>query len=249
MADDSAPPPAAAGPASLLAANGDVAIELLLGTLTDERRPLLGLVRADRTEAFELLRRKEVLFAGCHGAEIPLAVDGERLAFVHLVDREVGLAVRPGLRVRSVREVSRRRLASRPPTAGVRAHLDGELVREGLDPLAVHNDAIVLKSHQDVVCALARGEADVGVTTVALAGRGGLETLVLCQETYGLLVPASLLGDPRVVAVCDVAQGAVYRRRLREVKGYDTSRTGNIAYARVTTRRQARYRDTEDDRR
>jgi putative molybdopterin biosynthesis protein len=98
---------------------------------------LLGLVNADRNDALELLRRNEVLIAGCHGTEIPLAVDGERLAFIHLVDREIGLAVRPGLMVRNVREIRRRRLASRPPTAGVRAHLDRELAHQGLDPTAV----------------------------------------------------------------------------------------------------------------
>lgn len=245
MPRDAEPARASEGPASLIAANGDVAIELLLGTLTDEGRPLLGLVRADRNDALELLRRKEVLIAGCHGTEIPLAIDGERLAFIHLVDREIGLAVRRGLRIRSVREIRRRRLASRPPTAGVRAHLDRELAHQGLDPIAVHGSAILMKSHQEVVCAVARGDADVGVTTVAWAERVGLEALSLCQDTYGLLVRASLLGDPRVVALCEVVQSAAYRRHLRAVNGYDASRTGKISYARVRTRAAVREAPAE----
>jgi putative molybdopterin biosynthesis protein len=102
-----------------------------------------------------------------------------------------------------------------------------------------------MKSHQEVVCAVARGDADVGVTTVAWAERVGIEALALCQDTYGLLVRASLLGDPRVVALCEVVQSAAYRRHLRAVNGYDASRTGQISYARVRTRGAIREAVTE----
>ena len=183
----------------------------------------VGFVQADRGEALDLLRRGDVLAAGCHGNEIPGALDGERLAFIHLVDRQVGLAVRRGVRVRSLRQLGRWRLASRPETAGVRAHFDEEARRQGVDP-ALHR-ARRSAVHRDVVCAVARGEADVGLASVAWAHRVGLECVPFCREPYGLLVRASLLGDPRIVRLCEVAQSPAFRREVGAVAGYDARLT------------------------
>ena len=61
-----------------------------------------------------LLDRGESLAAGCHGNEIPGEIDQRRLAFLHMVDREVGLAVSDGVKLRSLRALGRMGLASRP---------------------------------------------------------------------------------------------------------------------------------------
>jgi putative molybdopterin biosynthesis protein len=222
--------PLAPLPPPLVAANGDVAVECLLARITGEGKPLLGLVQADRGQGLDLLRDGLVLAAGCHGSEIPGALEGQRLVFIRLVDRQVGLAVRRGVRMRSLRHVGRLRIASRPPTAGVRAHFDGELRRQGVDPERLHASAAILASHREVVCAVARGEVDVGLASAAWASRVGLDCIPLCQETYGLLVRASALGDPRVVRLCEVAQGAAFRKELEAVCGYQARNAGSIAY-------------------
>jgi molybdate-binding protein len=214
----------------LVATNGDVAIEHLLRRLTSSGRPLFGHVLADRGAALDMLRRGEVLAAGCHGNDIPTALDDHRLAFVRLVDRQVGLALRRGVRLHRLRQISRLRLASRPETAGVRAHFDARLRREGIDTTDIHSRAALLPSHREVVCALARGEVDVGLASVAWAQRVGLESLPLCEETYGLLVRASLLGDPRIVRLCEAAQSADFRREIGAVRGYRCRQTGSISY-------------------
>lgn len=223
-------------PPPLLASNGDIAIECLLVHLSTAGRPLFGHVQADRGLGLELLRRGDVLAAGCHGDEIPGTLDDERLAFIRLVDRQVGLALRRGVELRSLRQIGRWRLASRPPTAGVRPHLDGELRRQGLDPEAIHARATVLASHRDVVCAVARGEADVGLASAAWASRVGLECIPLCRETYGLLVRASLLGDARIVRLCEVAQSPAFRKELGTVCGYQARFTGAILFESIPAR-------------
>jgi putative molybdopterin biosynthesis protein len=217
-------------PAALVATNGDIAVECLLGRLMAEGGPLFGHVQADRGLGLELLRRGAVLAAGCHGDEIPGVLANERLAFIRLVDRQVGLAMRRGLRLRSLRQIDRWRLASRPPSAGVRPHLDRELRRQGLDPDWIHSRAAVLPSHREVVCAVARGDADIGLASAAWASRVGLECAALCRETYGLLVRASLLGDPRIVRLCEVAQSPVFRKELEGESGYQAGLTGTISY-------------------
>ncbi len=218
------------GPPALVATNGDLAAEHLLARLTASGRPLVGHVQADRGEALEMLERGDVLAAGCHGNDIPTALDEHRLAFIHLVDRQVGLALRNGVRIRSLRQIGRWRLASRPATAGVRTHFDAQLSCEGLDPGAVHARATFMPSHREVVCAVARGEADVGLASLAWAHRVGLKCLPLCEESYGLLVRASLLGDARVIRLCEMAQSQDFRREVGAVAGYGTRQTGAISY-------------------
>jgi putative molybdopterin biosynthesis protein len=57
-----------------------------------------------------------------------------------------------------------------------------------------------------------------------------LTSMPLCREAYGLLVRASLLGDPRIVRLCEVAQSPAYRRELDAVAGYDAKLTGAISF-------------------
>jgi molybdate-binding protein len=218
------------GPAPLVAANGDVVVEYLLARLTAGGGPLFGHVQADRSEGLELLEKGDVLVAGCHGSDVPTSIEDQRLAFIHLVDRHVGLALRRDVRLRSLRQVTRFRLASRPQAAGVRARFDEELRRQGIDPDVVHSSAVILPSHREVACAVARGEVDAGLASVAWGRRVGLDCMPLYRETYGLLVRASLLGDPRVVQLCEVAQSQAFRRQVGAVPGYDARFTGIISY-------------------
>ncbi len=214
----------------LVAANGDLAVERLLARLGAGGEPPLGHVQADRTEGLELLRSGSVLAAGYHGSDIPTSVDDQGLAFIHIVDREVGLALRRGVRLPSLKQIGRLRLASRPRTAGVRSGFDEELRRQGIDPRSLHARAAMLTSHREVVCAVARGEADVGLASFAWARRVGLDCVPLCRENYGILVRASLLGDPRILRLCGVAQSRAFKREIGAIPGYDARLTGTISY-------------------
>src|SRR5258708_10617704 len=215
---------------ALLAANGDLAVELLLTHMAQADGPALGWLPSDRLTGLERLRRGEVIAAGFHGSDVPAAVDGQRVVFIHLVDRQIGLAMRAGVRMRNLRQIRRWRIASRPKTAGVRTHFDKQLQRAGLDPLAAHDRARLLSSHCEVVCAVARGDADVGIASRAWAHRVGLGFLPLGQETYGILVHASTLGDPRIVRLCKVAQSAAFRTDVGRIAGYDARHAGTIRY-------------------
>jgi putative molybdopterin biosynthesis protein len=221
----------------LVAANGDLAVERLLARARDratgERTATacaLGLVQGDRSASLALLRRGAVVAAGYHGESIPRTLGGNRLAFIHLVHRPIGLAVRRGLRVPPLRQLHERRFASRPTTAGVRASFDGALRIEGIDPQAVHARASLFASHGEVACAVARGEADVGLASAAWASRVGLDFLPLYREAYGFLVRATSLDDPRVAHLCEVAQSAAFRRDLAAFDGYDATGAGTLQF-------------------
>jgi excisionase family DNA binding protein len=214
----------------LVAANGDVLVQVLLRRAAERGPPLLGLVQADMGTAAELLIRREVLAAGAHAGGFPGHLGGERVARVHLAQREIGLVSRRGAPVVRLHDLPTRKLASRPLTAGIRGTLDAALRAEGLDPDQVHHKALLLSSHLEVVLAVAAGSADAGLSSRAWGERTGLAFLHLASEAYGLIVRASDLGDPRVVRLCEVAQAPAFRHEVGAIPGYDPAGAGDIRY-------------------
>ena len=220
--------PGAAPP--LLAGNGDLALEALLDELVARGAPPLGLVQADHGTGLALLRRGAVLLAGCHGEGAPAETTAGTYAFVHVATRELGLAFPRGARVRRASAIVGRRFAGRPSTAGIRRCLDEALRREGVEPERAYARAKLHGSHRDAVLAVVRGEAEIALASRAWALRARLGFLPLASEGYGLALPAADLGDARVCAVCEAAQGAAYRTRLAEGLGYDAGRAGEIRF-------------------
>jgi putative molybdopterin biosynthesis protein len=228
-------------PASLLAANGDLAVETLLAQHQAGGHPLIGFVLADRAQGLALLEQGQVLAAGWHGEGPPEARTHGGLARIHLVHREVGLLTAPGKRPPALERLSQMRLASRPHTAGVRHFLERTLGEAGVDSQAAHRRATLYASHRDVACAVARGEADVGLASRAWASRLGLSFRSLGHEAYGLVIPTEYLGVPAIVGLCETAQGSALRRSLQGIPGYEPGDTGKIQVlaARAAPRAEA----------
>lgn len=214
---------------ALVATNGDVVVLALLALVAAKGPPLIGFVQADMREAAELLRVRAVLAAGAHAGGFPSHVGDERVARLHLVEREIGLAHR-GQKPPRLTDLMRLRLASRPETAGVRGYLDEALRAEKLDPARVHRKATLLRSHLDVALAVASGRSDVGLCSRAWAERAGLGFATLASESYGLIVKARDLGDPRVVRLCEIAQSRAFRAEVGALAGYDAAGSGDIRY-------------------
>lgn len=237
--DASVPAPSLGVAPPLIAANGDLVVEWLLARVAARAEVPLGFVAADRDAGLELLARRKVLAAGTHGLVPPRDLAGERLVQIHLVRRAIGLVARsPAPSLAKLSPVGRTgksrqtgvRLASRPPSAGVRVHLDAALRAAGLDPDRVHRRAVLHGSHRDVVCAIARDEADLGIASAAWAARLGLGFTALAVEPYGLTLFAQDLGDPRVIQLCELAQSASLRAELDAIAGYDARQAGSIHY-------------------
>ncbi len=216
-------------PPPLIAANGDLAVELLLRHAGEVGGATMGFVQADRGTGLSLLQRRSVLATGVHGHEAIGHGEQERFAWLHLVDREIGLVRRRG-RIAALPEMSKLRWASRPSTAGVRDYLDAALRRAGIDPALLHERALLLPSHRQVVCAVARGDADIGLASSAWAAELGLTFKPLLAEPYGLMVRAADLGRSEIVRLCETAQSRGFRRALAEVSGYEARHTGSLRF-------------------
>ena len=63
---DTASPHEVAGPPALVAANGDVVVEILLALVQARGQPFIGFVHADMRAALGMLATGTVVAAGCH---------------------------------------------------------------------------------------------------------------------------------------------------------------------------------------
>lgn len=210
----------------LLAANGDLCVELLLRTVAELTGQALGFVPADRTSGRKLVLDGQVVAAGVHGHETEPFDDG--LVRVHVTRRQLGLAYPKRDRVRSLAAVSGARLASRAPSAGIRSRFDAALRAQGADPQALQRRAQVHASHRDVVLAILSGKADAGIVTVAWAERAGLACLPFAEERYDLCLRAEELARPIGRALVRSLQGRELRRLLAGTAGYDPSDAGAL---------------------
>jgi molybdate-binding protein len=158
-------------------------------------------------------------------------VGEERAARIHLVSREIGLVAKQSdSKALRLQNLTGRNLASRPPSAGVRTHLDAALRAAKLNPDVVHQGALLFPSHLEVVLAVASGRAKVGLASRAWGERAGLAFHPLATEAYGLIVRAGDLGDARIVRLCEMAQGEAFRSEVGALPGYDVSGAGDIRY-------------------
>lgn len=213
--------------APLLAANGDVAVDILL-RMQPAAAPPVGFVLSDHAGAHRLLHEERVLLAGAHedvGLDQP---NGDKKALLHIATREIGLAGRKRP-PRSLGALVGKRLAIRPRSAGVQLRLDQAFEQAGIEPERAYTAASTHASHRDVVLAVVRGDAEVGLTTRAWAEQAGLPFHAIASESYALCVLARHLGHASVTALFEIAQTATFRRELA-AKGYGTSRTGRLRF-------------------
>ncbi|HET9931961.1 MAG TPA: helix-turn-helix transcriptional regulator [Polyangiaceae bacterium] len=216
--------------APLLAANGDLVIDELLAALHASGGPLLGFVLADQAAAQTYLARNTVLLGGNH-EDAPLPSSPFKRVRLHLATREIGIATRASSPLRKLSELTRRSVALRPGSAGVRASLDAALTRASISLEDAYRRASEYASHREVALAVASGIADAGLTTRAWAVAARLAFHPIASEAYGLCVRADSLADPCVVRVCELSQTASFRNRLRDAYGYGVERTGELKFS------------------
>jgi putative molybdopterin biosynthesis protein len=169
-------------------------------------------------ECLAALARGECDLAGFHVADaLPRAaaaaaalgrwLDPRKHQLLHFVNREQGIIVRSGARVRGVGDLARPglRFMNRPPDAG--PHDDIDLA---------------------IAAAVADGRADAGFGLRAAAARYGLDFVPLATERYYLAVQRRALRSVQMQTLIDVLRGADFREDAGRLPGYHVSSAGTL---------------------
>jgi molybdate-binding protein len=149
---------------------------------------------------------------------------GGGYTLLHVARWQEGLALAPGVSVKSVSGVLRRkklRWVGREAGSGARQCLD-ELLESREQPRRQARD------HRGVAEAIRCGWADVGVCVRLVSEDAGLEFLCVRDESYDLCFRTDSVDDPRIAALIEAVRSESYRQLLGELPGYDTRDAGEI---------------------
>lgn len=191
-------------------------------------------VHANSERALSLLARGEVHAAGVHfhdgNGERAQAALGESVKLVELGVWQEGLAVAAGnpKGIEGVVDLVRPdvTLVNREAGAGCRRLLEAELQEVGISPASVRGYGSEVGGHAEVAQAIARGQADAGVTVSAMATAFGLEFLPLRAVRYELAMRAETFALPSMQQLLETLQHRWIRTQLQAIGGYDISDTG-----------------------
>jgi len=199
-------------PAINLRASHDLALPLLARVCAPRVDLRVSFHGAD--ECLAGLARGECELAGFHVANaLPRAaaaaaavgrwLDPQRHQLVHFVEREQGIIVRPGVRIRGIHDLAR---------PGVRF-----LNR----PAGTHEDVDLA-----VAAAVAGGRADAGFGLRAAAARYSLEFVPLATERYYLAASRRSLREPPFQSLLATLRSREFAAAVAGLPGYDVAMAG-----------------------
>jgi molybdate-binding protein len=195
---------------------------------------------ANSTAALSRLARREVHAAGMHLYDavsrefnIPFvrkAIPDRAVTLVNLGTWEEGLVVKPGnpkgLKACGDLAEPGVRLVNRDTGAGSRVLLDSALKEAGISSQEIDGYDWEVGSHQAVADAVARGHADAGVSTAAVAAIYGLGFAPIRRVRYDLAILEESLQLEPVRQLLSTLDHRWVRSQLEVLGGYDTTGTG-----------------------
>jgi putative molybdopterin biosynthesis protein len=161
-----------------------------------------------------------------HLADVPVRL-------VHLVERQQGFMVRPGnpKRILDFSDLTRGDVVfiNRQGGSGTRVLLDYELEKRGLSSKGICGYETEEFTHMAVAVAVVSGAADVGLGVLSAARALGLDFLSVTSEQYDLIVPEVHFESVSVGCLMDVIRSPEFARRVADLGGYRTDRTGEVS--------------------
>ena len=197
---------------------------------------------ASSRKALEWLKAGRVHVAGSHlfdraSRDYNLAIvqrmfppDGTGV--VTFADWQEGLVMRLGesRQIRSIADLGSGdwRIVNREKGSGSRSLLDEALSAASIDPAKIPGYDRVAGGHLAAASAVANGAADCCVATSSAARSFGLAFVPLTSERFDLVFSRAFSASKPGQVLLDILNRAALRRKLQQIAGYDTSRTGDI---------------------
>jgi len=120
------------------------------------------------------------------------------------------------------------RFINRERGSGTRVLLDHLLAHSGIDPKEVVGYKDEVFTHLEVVLAILKGEADVGLGIQPVAELLGLGFLPITAERFDLVVPRESLSLRPVRIFFNLLHSRKFLKRARELPGYDLKDSGKM---------------------
>jgi putative molybdopterin biosynthesis protein len=190
------------------------------------------------------IRKGQCHVAGCHlldeesgiynRSAMRTHLKGVPSLLVHLVGREQGIIVMPGnpKHVTAFADLAREGVTfiNRQRGSGTRVLLDYELRKNGIAWQDIAGYREEEYTHMNVAAAVLSGRADAGLGVRSAAQALGLDFVPVGMEEYDLVIPAVHAGDWRIAALLDVIRSQEFKAAADAMGGYDTRRSGEIAW-------------------
>jgi len=199
-------------------------------------------LHANSMAALGGLARREVHAAGCHLYDastteynapfVRQVLPGRAVTLINLGVWEEGFLVAQDNPKRLLRVADLARpdvvLINREEGAGSRLLLDSVLRKESLVHSEIRGYTSTVGSHQEVAAAVASGQADIGVSTAAVAALYGLGFVPLQHVRYDLALHSEALHYEPMRQLLGTLHHRWVRSQLEVLGGYDTTQTGEI---------------------
>jgi putative molybdopterin biosynthesis protein len=151
---------------------------------------------------------------------------------IHFVRRNQGLIVAAGnpLGIATLKDVatSGARFINRQRGSGTRLALERMMQDHSIERSEIKGYYTEEFTHLAVAAAIASGVADVGIGIEAAARRLKLDFIPLFAEDYYLLGKRETVERADVEMIVEVIKSDEFTALVREIPGYDTSRTGEV---------------------
>ena len=225
----------------LVLAGCDPALSLLSEPLHRSGMEILPVSCSSR-RALQWLKDRKVHIAGSHlldhksgdynVAVVRRLLPDRPVQIITFALWEQGLLVKRGnpKGIRDIADLGRPdvTLINREKGSGSRDLLDTALRRLGIPSEQVKGYRSVAGSHLAAAYTVATGSADCCIAPQSAARCFGLEFIALAVERFDLVLSRRSLEMPATKVLLDLLNGSGFQRKLRELTGYDTSRTGHI---------------------
>lgn len=151
---------------------------------------------------------------------------------VNLVYREQGLIIAKDnpKGITGIEDLVRDDLffVNRQPGSGTRILCDYRLESLDIDPKTINGYQQEEFTHMSVAVAVLSGTADAALGIYAAAKALGLDFIPVVTEEYDLVIPEEFFEDKKIQFMLEIIQSNDFKTSVKQLGGYDTSKTGTI---------------------
>jgi molybdate-binding protein/transcriptional regulator with XRE-family HTH domain len=219
---------------TLVIAGCDPLVGLLVSEMAEQHGMRVIPVLRSSTQALELLKQGLVHVAGLHltdddgkTANDRVVLDrlGAGFTLLHQLRWDAGIAVAPGRRERSVRDLLKAnvRWVNREEGSAARYAFDRLLDRRQRPKGYRH----IVRDHRAVAATVSSGWAEAGICIRPASMEERLGFISLQREAYELCVAERALADSRVAALITTLRSRRYRQLVADVPGCASNEAGD----------------------